>query len=404
MTGDIDGIGDIVTGGLAASAVSRAGRRASARHSPDADIEHGLCLNCGAVLTGDYCASCGQSAHIHRSVAAFFHDLLHGVLHFEGKTWRTLPLLAWRPGELTRRYIHGERARFVSPMALFLFAVFLLFGVASFAGGDPDLTNAGPGVTTRMVEEAKALNSEIETQQAKIASGKLDAAELAKARSDLAEAEQAQQALMTGYRTLTGQGVGSTGTSREEAYADFMRNVDSDYRTAFNDAPLSQRPVVDASVDELQSLERSWLGRKVVQGIKKARENPSLVFYKIKTNAYKFGWALIPLSVPFVWIIMIGRRMRERRLYDHMIFTTYSIAFMMLLLVVLMVALMLGAPTGWIVLVGTLYPPFHMYRQLKGAYRLSRINALIRATLLTVFSLIALTLFVLLLVTAGLVA
>ena len=101
---------------------------------------------------------------------------------------------------------------------------------------------------------------------------------------------------------------------------------------------------------------------------------------------------------------MIGRRMRERRLYDHMIFTTYSIAFMMLLLVVLMVALMLGAPTGWIVLVGTLYPPFHMYRQLKGAYRLSRINALIRATLLTVFSLIALTLFVLLLVTAGLVA
>ena len=39
------------------------------------------------------------------------HDLLHGVLHFEGKIWRTLPLLAWRPGELTRRYIDGERAQ-----------------------------------------------------------------------------------------------------------------------------------------------------------------------------------------------------------------------------------------------------------------------------------------------------
>ncbi len=404
MTGDIDGIGDIVTGSLAASAVSRTGRRASARHSPDADIEHGLCLNCGAVLTGDYCASCGQSAHIHRSVAAFFHDLLHGVLHFEGKTWRTLPLLAWRPGELTRRYIHGERARFVSPMALFLFAVFLLFGVASFAGGDPDLGNAGPGVTTKMAEEVQTLNAEIETQQAKIASGTLDADNLAKARSDLAEAEQSQQALMTGYRTLTGKGVGPTGASREDDYADFMRSADGEYRTAARDLPLSQRPIVDASDDELKALEGSWLGRKVVHGVTKARENPSLVFYKIKTNAYKFGWALIPLSVPFVWIVMIGRRMRERHLYDHMIFTTYSIAFMMLLLVVLMVALMLGAPTGWIVAIGGLYPPFHMYRQLKGAYRLSRISALVRATLLVVFSLIALTLFVLLLVTAGLVA
>ena len=36
---------------------------------------------------------------------------LHGVLHFEGKIWHTLPLLAWRPGELTRRYIDGQRAQ-----------------------------------------------------------------------------------------------------------------------------------------------------------------------------------------------------------------------------------------------------------------------------------------------------
>ena len=42
-------------------------------------------------------------------------------------------MLAWRPGELTRRYIDGERARFVSPIALFLFSVFLMFAVLSVA-------------------------------------------------------------------------------------------------------------------------------------------------------------------------------------------------------------------------------------------------------------------------------
>ena len=87
----------------------------------DGHTHERACLNCGAALTGDYCHACGQHAHVHRTVSAFFHDLMHGVLHFEGKIWRTLPLLVVRPGELTWRYIEGQRARFVSPIALFLF-------------------------------------------------------------------------------------------------------------------------------------------------------------------------------------------------------------------------------------------------------------------------------------------
>ena len=85
-------------------------------------------------MTDHYCGHCGQALHVHRSIGAFWHDILHGVLHFEGKFWRTLPLLAWKPGELTRRYVHGERARFISPMVLFLFSVFLMFAVFSYIG------------------------------------------------------------------------------------------------------------------------------------------------------------------------------------------------------------------------------------------------------------------------------
>ncbi len=85
------------------------------------------CLNCGAVLVGEHCHACGQHAHIHRTLGAFFHDLAHGALHFEGKVWRTLPLLFLKPGKLTREYIDGRRASYVSPIALFLFAVFAMF-------------------------------------------------------------------------------------------------------------------------------------------------------------------------------------------------------------------------------------------------------------------------------------
>ncbi len=89
----------------------------------------GACLNCGAPLSGEYCKSCGQRGHIHRTMMSLLHDLAHGVLHFEGKIWRTLPMLAFRPGEVTRRYIAGERAKFVSPLALFLFSIFVLAAI-----------------------------------------------------------------------------------------------------------------------------------------------------------------------------------------------------------------------------------------------------------------------------------
>src|SRR4051794_15254982 len=130
MVGNFEAIGDAVTGGVVGRAVeSKAGEAA------DGHTHESKCLNCGADLAGPFCHECGQHAHVHRTLSAFFHDFAHGVLHFEGKIWRTLPLLAWKPGELTRRYTEGERARFVSPIALFLFFVFLMFAVFNAVGG-----------------------------------------------------------------------------------------------------------------------------------------------------------------------------------------------------------------------------------------------------------------------------
>ena len=58
----------------------------------------------------------------------------------------------------------------------------------------------------------------------------------------------------------------------------------------------------------------------------KAKENPDLLFYKLKSNSYKWSWAIIPLSVPFVWLLFpFSRRFQ---LYDHVVFVTYSLSFM----------------------------------------------------------------------------
>ena len=43
-------------------------------------------------------------------------------------------------------------------------------------------------------------------------------------------------------------------------------------------------------------------------GIEKANENPGLMLYKLQSSAYKYSWALIPISVPFVALLFLWRR------------------------------------------------------------------------------------------------
>jgi hypothetical protein len=106
---------------------------------------------------------------------------------------------------------------------------------------------------------------------------------------------------------------------------------------------------------------------------------------------------LIPLSVPFMWLLFpFSRRFR---LYDHAVFVTYSLCFVGLLVV----AALLFNAGGLTSIAGLLLvlPPFHWYRQLKGTYDLTWFGALWRTGLLVLFSTLALTLFMTVLVTLG---
>ncbi|HEY0412722.1 MAG TPA: DUF3667 domain-containing protein [Allosphingosinicella sp.] len=358
-SGGIEAVGDAVTGGVLARAIEpRAGEGQS---DPEGD-EGGACLNCGTDLIGPHCHQCGQAAHVHRSLAAFWHDLAHGVLHFEGKIWRTLPLLAWRPGELTRGYVEGQRARFVSPIALFLFSVFVMFAVFNLIGGPV-------GDTGRHSPAAQASQAQNGRQQAVKGIERLQAERAAAIR-----AKRPTAALDAKIMDLRQQ-IGTLNT-------------------------LEGKPVATDGGDFID-IDTSGLGA-VDTAYKRAKENPSLLFYKLQTNAYKLSWALIPISVPFVWLMFLHRRRyRAYKAYDHTVFVTYSLCFMTLLVVVLSLLHALGVRSGWSMLALTLLPPVHMYRQLRGAYRLERWSAVWRTVLLLIFAGTALTLFLLLLVALG---
>ena len=122
--------------------------------------------------------------------------------------------------------------------------------------------------------------------------------------------------------------------------------------------------------------------------------------YKLKTAAYKYSWALIPLSVPFMWILFFWRR--DIHLYDHAVFVTYSLCFMMLLAILVTISHAVGL-TAWIWGTALAFvPPIHLYKQLRGAYGLSRFGALLRLFMLSILISIVMTLFAILLLMLGL--
>jgi len=328
--GEFEAVGDAVTGALLARAVEpEAGDRGH--------THEGACLNCGTKLVGPFCAACGQKSHVHRSLRGFFQDFVSGLFNFEGKFWRTLPMLALHPGELTRRYIAGERARFISPVALYLFSVFLMFAVLNFTGAlDGEKGSVAKSNLQIAVDGQNETIAKLEKRRAAAAAAHKPVAQLdrkiASEKEDLAQLEKVQR----GELTVEG---------------DAQRNSPEWIRNA----------------------------------VERVQQNPELVVTNMQDAASKYSWLLIPLSVPFLWLLFPFRR--RHNLYDHTVFVTYSLSFMMIL--VIAAGLLVAAGATPIAAFLLFVPPFHMYRQLKEAYQLSRFGTWWRTILLTTFAFIA---------------
>lgn len=91
------------------------------------------CPNCGAPLTGAFCASCGQKAVKPKDLTFghALHHLVHETLHLDRRLWTTLKLLFTRPGQLSLDFAEGRRQRHIHPVRLLLVIASLYFLVAN---------------------------------------------------------------------------------------------------------------------------------------------------------------------------------------------------------------------------------------------------------------------------------
>lgn len=441
---------------------------------PQASVEEGsaaTCANCGANLTGAYCSACGQAAHIHRSLLHMFEEVLHGIFHFDTKAWRTIPALIKRPGQLTKDYIQGKRTSYVSPLALFLFLIFLMFFVFSLTmkgpGGDILIV---PGSRDAVVKELANSQANLAEEQAKLNALPANSAETQELRLSVRATQMEIRQLQDGLDAIDGKefdneaaqqqlteaeknlaqlrakevqrkNSSTNASASDEATAMTAGELREEIRFAKQEvkhyrkrlakanargdtaksAKNSEQIELSDSADSTESTEpanrklasasgqASATGKPpqdkvdggdesnnlsdipyVGKALAHADKNRELTLYKMKKNAASSAFLLMPISLPFLWLLFAFKR--KYVMFDHAVFSLYSLSFMCLLLM-LIATLARFDFSGTAGLLFILVPPVHMFNQLRHAYDLSVLSSLWRTIALLLIAFLSLLIY-----------
>jgi hypothetical protein len=124
----------IVLGEAAVSAALEPPRRrffSRRRKEPPPPLPY--CENCGANMSGAFCAQCGQHAvDYRRSFGRVFADVLDSFLNWDSKFTMSLWLLMSRPWKLTIDFLSGKRVRHMHPLRLYLLLSIVFFFAVNY--------------------------------------------------------------------------------------------------------------------------------------------------------------------------------------------------------------------------------------------------------------------------------
>jgi len=77
------------------------------------------CKNCKTPLKGKYCFNCGQTADTHKlNFHYMWHDIQHGLLHFDKGIFFSAKELFTRPGHSIREFLEGKRVKHFKPLSM----------------------------------------------------------------------------------------------------------------------------------------------------------------------------------------------------------------------------------------------------------------------------------------------
>ena len=324
------------------------------------------CLNCGSTLGGQYCGQCGQRASSRFiSIWELTRDAFGDLFELDSRLWRTLiPLLA-KPGQLTRDYLEGRRARYMPPFRMYLVLSLIFFVIAFF----------NPREELALFYEPQPV-SDVEDDEV------LDADEIAAARDEAAKA----------LEELSAEGV--------EIDADVLGSLDAlEERAEQTGGIQTDTSGIDFGDNcEINNMDMEgaprWLTRRLTEDRLMAvcehwRSVGSDGFVRALLD--KVPASLIIL-LPLMAVVLKFLYPLSRRYYvEHLLFFVHFHAFFFLILTLEILLARLGSLVGvldWlftlVIVIASLYIPVYLFVAMRRVYGQGRFVTFVKYLLMVV--------------------
>ncbi|CAN5538536.1 hypothetical protein BH23BAC4_BH23BAC4_17620 [soil metagenome] len=338
------------------------------------------CLNCGAALSGPFCAKCGQRGEglrlpLHRFARESFVELF-GV---DGRIWRTLGILLFLPGRLTANYVAGKRGQYVRPVRVYLAASLAFFFVVTLI--DPvgrvrpayfisDLPSEGTLHPVPVTERLATVTYELQTTQTYKAryQARLDSLPTPAIIGFISSLDSLELALSVERAQLA------------EAPGDSIVEPQVHTTTAHlisTSAPVSQVDVrLPAWLPQSPAVRRVQQAQTVPELMAAAQELARSTIKRVATMMF----IMVPIFAAMLKLLYIRR---DWYYAEHLVFALHVHAFMFVILGICITWATLAPPgsSGWVLgTLLTLIPVYFLIAQ-RIVYRQGLIKGLMKAAI-----------------------
>jgi hypothetical protein len=120
------------------------------------------CLNCHHPLdiSDRYCPNCSQLNTTKRlAFNDFFNEFFAGIFAYDSRVYRTLGVMLFKPGKISKDYIEGKRVRYANPYRFYLSASIIFFLAWSFTHDFDDTFEVGNNSDLPREEQVKMTDS-----------------------------------------------------------------------------------------------------------------------------------------------------------------------------------------------------------------------------------------------------
>lgn len=333
------------------------------------------CLNCHLPLdkSDHYCPNCGQKNSTKKlNFGDFFVEFFSGLFSYDSRFQRTVRVLLFKPGKISKDYIAGKRTRYANPFRFYLSAsiiFFLISGISEkFEGVNLAEQDAGFQEGVNRIQQDSILKNDLN----EIPAMKENNIQMDSLLNNLSEQKDEKP---DSYKDVYF-------SQRELDTMEFWQRTGNKLDIFYKYYKETRALSADAALAELEYEEtkwNKWLYHKTIK-FDLFYNNPKLFVDYFVSKLPFIIFFYLPVFALFIWLIYIRRPFNYM---EHLIFA-FHVQTTLFVLYIVGYSIDYILNSGWgFTLANTIFV-FYLYKSLRNFYGQGRVKTILKFILLNI--------------------